>query len=310
MAFPGAAAGPSAVQVTVCEAPAAVPDRCRAGLHALSVRVLLLLFLLASGRSFATDAIRITGSDTMLLLGQRWGEAYMAADSTITVDIVGGGSGAGFAALLRGTADVCFSSRPIQPEERTMLEERTGGPIEEIVCALDGLSVYVHPSNPVRPLSIQDLHDIFTGRKTSWRAFGGADLPITIYGREKYSGSYVIFRDDVLRDAAYAPGMRSLPSTAAVILAVLQDPTGIGYGGVAYGKGVRELAVRRDDGHEAYQPLPATIRSGLYPLRRPLYIYARVGTQDHVRRFIDWVLGPDGQRLVERVGYVPVRAME
>ncbi|HYM79933.1 MAG TPA: substrate-binding domain-containing protein, partial [Candidatus Limnocylindria bacterium] len=121
------------------------------------------------------------------------------------------------------------------------------------------------------------------------------------------SGTYVYFKDHVLLGRDYSPRCQTLPGTAAVVNAVARDPKGIGYGGAAYGKGVKECAIKKDDGSPAVRPTAETVRDGSYPVTRYLYLYTRTRPAGAVKQFIDWVLTPEGQALASRVGYYPVR---
>ena len=165
----------------------------------------------------------------------------------VTIQVTGGGSGTGISALINGTTDICNASRPMKPSERDKLKVRFGSLGVEIKAAKDGLSVYVHESNPVTELSLAQLKAIYTGEITNWKALGGRDERIIVYGRENNSGTYVYFKDNVLDGEDYAPTMQSMPGTAAVVNAVAKDRSGIGYGGAAYGKGIREIKVKKDE---------------------------------------------------------------
>lgn len=254
----------------------------------------------------AARGLTIKGSDTMVILIQRWAEAYMGAHAGSIVQVTGGGSGTGIAALINGTTDLCMSSRPMKPDERLKLRDRFQSMGVEIPVAKDGLSIYVHPTNPVQALSLEQLRAIYTGQVTNWKQVGGADAIVVLYGRENSSGTYVYFKDHVLLGRDFAARTQTLPGTAAVVNAVANDPNGIGYGGAAYAKGVRDLGVRKTPDGPAVVPSPATVRDGSYPITRHLYLYARTKPAGDAKRFVDWVLSAEGQSVVTRVGYYPL----
>jgi len=266
-----------------------------------------LALSLAAGVGLAGRGITIKGSDTMVILGQRWAETYMNATPGAVIQVTGGGSGTGIAALINGTTDVCQSSRPMKDDEKKKLRDRFQTTGVEIPVAKDGLAIYVHDSSPIQELSIPQLREIYTGAVTNWKQVGGPDARIVLYSRENNSGTYVYFKDHVLLGRDYSAACQTLPGTAAVVNAVARDPNGIGYGGAAYGKGVREIAVRKDAGSPAVRPSPATVRDGSYPITRFLYFYTRNRPSGDVKKFIDWVLSPDGQSIVTKVGYFPVK---
>jgi phosphate transport system substrate-binding protein len=257
--------------------------------------------------AWAARGITIKGSDTMVILGQRWAETYMNGHPGSVIQVTGGGSGTGIAALINGTTDICQASRPMKEDEKRKLRDRYQTMGTEIPVAKDGLSIYVHESNPVKDLSIAQLKQIYTGQVTSWKVLGGADAPIILYGRENNSGTYVYFKDNVLQGEDYSARVQTLPGTAAVVNAVGRDPNGIGYGGAAYGKGVRELALKKDAGSPAIKPTAATVQDGSYPITRYLYFYTRTKPGGPVKQFVDWVLSAEGQKLASQVGYFPVR---
>jgi phosphate transport system substrate-binding protein len=194
----------------------------------------LALLVLGACASPRPRAVTIKGSDTMVLLGQRWAENYMAQHSGAVIQVTGGGSGTGIAALINGTTDICQSSRPIKSDEREQLARAAGEPPHETVVARDGLAVYLHESNPLGSLTLPQLKAIYTGEVVNWREVGGPDAPIVLYGRENSSGTYEYFKEHVLEKQDFAPAVQTLPGTAAVVNAVARDRNGIGYGGAAY----------------------------------------------------------------------------
>lgn len=267
----------------------------------------LLAALAASVTVTAQDKITVKGSDTMVILAQRWAEKYMAAHPDVVIQVTGGGSGTGISALINGTTDICNASRPMKPSERDKLKQRFGTPGVEIKAARDGLSLYVNEASPVTELSIEQIRGIYTGEITNWKGVGGPDERIIVYGRENNSGTYVYFKDFVLEGEDYAAAMQSMPGTSAVVNAVARDRFGIGYGGAAYGKGIRELKVRAEAGGQAYGPTLENIRSGNYPITRYLYLYVKNRPAGALKQYIDWILGDDGQKIVNDVGYFPIR---
>ena len=250
-------------------------------------------------------AVTVKGSDTMVLLGQRWAEVYMREHPGRVVAVTGGGSGTGIAALIHGTTDIAEASRPMKPEEKAEVEKTSGAPVEEHAVARDGVTVYVHDSNPVATLTLAQLRGIYTGAITNWKAVGGPDRPITVYSRENSSGTYVFFKEHVLAGADYAPSAQSLPGTAAVVHAVTRDPGGVGYGGIAYGKGIRHVSIVDAEGR-AVAPSESTIVAGAYPLSRPLYWYLTAKAPPGARDLLAWALSPAGQAEVRAAGYFPI----
>jgi phosphate transport system substrate-binding protein len=269
--------------------------------------VLAVAVLLAAGPLAGQEKITVKGSDTMVILAQRWAERYMAAHPDVTIQVTGGGSGTGISALINGTTDICNASRPMKSAERDKLKQRFGSRGVEIKAAQDGLSVYVNEGSPVQELTLDQIKEIYTGKITNWKSVGGPDARIILYGRENNSGTYVYFRDNILKGEDYAASMQSLPGTAAVVNAVAKDGAGIGYGGAAYGKGIRELKIKKDSSSPAYAPTVENIKKGVYPVTRFLYMYVKNRPSGAMKEYIDWILGDDGQKIVTEVGYFPIR---
>ena len=255
----------------------------------------------------AARGLTVKGSDTMVILAQRWAETYMRSHRGRIVQVTGGGSGTGIAALINGTTDVCMASRPMKEAEKNKLRERFQTRGVEIPVAKDGLAVYVNAANPVKQIDEAQLRDVYLGKVTTWKALGGPDEPITLYGRENSSGTYVYFKDVILGGRDFAARAQTLPGTAAVVNAVARDAYGIGYGGAAYAKGVRDLALAAGPGKPAVLPTAATVADGSYPLTRFLYFYVRNKPAGELKEFVDWVVSPEGQALATQVGYFPLR---
>jgi len=256
-------------------------------------------------RRSSGDTLTIKGSDTMVILAQRWAEAFMAKHSSATVQVSGGGSGTGIAALINGTTTLANASRAMEEEEKEQLLERRNARAVEVPVALDAIAIYVHKDNPIASLSLEQLQDLFRGKMESWKTLGPDLGRVVLYSRENNSGTYAFFKEKVLDDLDFAPHAQTLPGTAAVIQAVSRDVRGIGYGGIGYAEGVRTVPIRVGD----QQTVEATLEnavSGRYPLARNLFVYAAGEPEGMAERFLEFILGPDGQRLVEGVGYYPL----
>jgi len=266
-----------------------------------------ILALLSFGFMMQNETITVKGSDTMVILAQRWAEIYMAKNPGVVIQVTGGGSGTGISALINGTTDICNSSRPMKKSEREKLKQRYNTTGVEIKVAIDGLSIYVHESNPVQELSLAQIKAIYTGKITNWKDVGGPDARIILYSRENNSGTYVYFKDEVLEGEDFSPNAQHMPGTAAVVNAVAKDKFSIGYGGAAYAKGVRELKVKKDEHSPAYEPTMENIKSGVYPISRFLYMYTRSRPTGTLKKYIDWILSDEGQDIVSKVGYFPIR---
>lgn len=269
-----------------------------------------LAFLLALGLTQATRAdITIKGSDTMVILAQKWAETYMGQKPGVKIQVTGGGTGTGFAALQNRTTDLCNASRKIKSAETGKCLEAFGKRPTEYKVALDGLSIYVSVENTVTELTLEQLELIFTSKIKNWKEVGGPDAPITVYSRENSSGTYEFFKEHVLRGRDFTASAQTMPGTAAVLQAVAKDKNGIGYGGAAYGAGAKHLAIRKDAASKAVDPTEENVINGSYPIWRHLFIYVNPALdKGEVGDYLAWIRSDAGQKVVKEVGYFPLPA--
>src|SRR6266852_715046 len=250
--------------------------------------------LMADGRN-----ITVKGSDTMVILGQRWAEVFMSKNPGLTIQVTGGGSGTGIAALINGTTDICEASRPMKDSEKADAKAKRGKDVLELPVAVDGLAVYVNEANPLTELTLAQIKSIYTGGVKNWKDVGGSDQKIILYSRENNSGTYVYFKEHVLENGDYYPTAQTLPGTAAVINAVAQDLRGIGYG-------IKHLNIKKDANSPAVAPTMENVLAAKYPISRYLYWYVAGQPQGDNRKLVDWVYSNEGQEIVEKVGYYPL----
>jgi phosphate transport system substrate-binding protein len=253
--------------------------------------------------------ITVKGSDTMVILAQKWAEVYMAKNSNVKIQVTGGGSGTGFAALQNQQTDLCNASRKIRAKEIETCIRAFGKRPTEYRVALDGLSVYVNAANPITELTLEQLEQIFTGKIRNWQELGGPDLAITTYSRENSSGTYEFFKEHVLKGKDFTASAQTMPGTAAVLQAVAKDPKGIGYGGAAYGAGAKHLLIKKDESATALEPTAENVTNGTYPISRFLFIYVNPALdKGDIAAFLKWIRSDAGQDVVKEVGYFPLPA--
>ena len=182
-----------------------------------------------------------------------------------------------------------------------------GKEVEEVIVAYDALAVVVHPSNPVKQLTRQQLEDIFRGKITNWKQVGGDDRKIVVYSRETSSGTYEFFKESVLKNKNYMSSSLSMPATGAIIQSVSQTKGAIGYVGLAYlSPRVKSLSISYDGTHFA----PPTMESATdksYPIVRPLYYYYNTENSEQATPLIHFILSPAGQEIIKKSGYIPVK---
>ena len=271
----------------------------------MKVRRNLLIAL--SLLSLSANAQRIKGSDTVLPVAQQTAERFMNQHPDARVTVTGGGTGVGISALMDNTTDIAMASRPIKFSEKMKTKE-AGQEVDEVIVAYDALAVVVHPSNPVKQLTRQQLEDIFRGKITNWKQVGGDDRKIVVYSRETSSGTYEFFKENVLKNKNYMAGSLSMPATGAIIQSVSQTPGAIGYVGLAYlNPEVKALAVSYDGGGSYVAPTFDNARSKSYPIVRPLYFYYTKSNEAAVRPLVDYLTSDEGQAMVASIGFIPIR---
>ncbi|MCK4606511.1 MAG: phosphate ABC transporter substrate-binding protein [candidate division Zixibacteria bacterium] len=264
------------------------------------------MFLIAiAGIVVAGRNITIKGSDTLVRLGQRWAEEYMKQNPGVVIQVSGGGSGTGIAALLNGTTDICEASRDMKEKEYKLAERKGIEPLR-VSVALDGIAVFLNKGNSVKELSFAQLKGIYTGAITNWKEVGGTDTRIILYGRENNSGTYAFFKKQVLNKEDYSEYTQTLPGTASVVNAVSKDKNGIGYGGIAWATGVRFAAVRKADADSAILPSVESISSGDYPISRDLYWFFNGKPTGELKTLVNWALSEEGQEIAEAMDYIPL----
>jgi phosphate transport system substrate-binding protein len=257
-------------------------------------------------------AIENKGSDTMVNLALAWAEEYRSVRPDVTIAVTGGGTGTGIAALLNGTVDLANASRAMKEDEIAAARARGIEPVEREV-AIDAIAVIVNLANPVEQLTIDDVADLFTGRITNWRDVGGRDAPVVLVSRESNSGTHVYFLEEVVRRGdkqnkdLFATQTLLMPSSAGITSEVRRNPNAIGYDGLGYVTDEEKpLAIARGPGEPFVHPSVETARRGAYALSRPLLIYSAGQPQGEIASYLDWITGPDGQAIVERLGFVPI----
>jgi phosphate transport system substrate-binding protein len=282
------------------------PRRRKVGETAPLVAWLWAAGLLAwPGHCRAGERLVIKGSDTIgaeLMPPMR--EAYIGQGNDASFEIAVEGSTTGLTALMERGEDSCqiaMSSRELSAAERLRVKME-GLDFLEIPIARDGIAVVVNAGNPVVGLTRRQVEEIFAGDIADWSAVGGRAGPVAIYARGASSGTRSTFQKMAMRGRDYASSAQRMASNQQVAAEVASNPNGIGYVGLPYARG-RDLRVVRIDG---CAPSVESIRDGSYPYSRPLYFYIRGQPKGETARFIEFVLGPDGQRVVREHGFVPL----
>lgn len=284
-----------------------IPHRRRSWV-ALSAALATLVAVAGGAAPARADTVTIKGSDTMVILAQRWIEHYKREHPDAVLQLTGGGSETGIAALTNGTTDIAAASRPMTDGEVTRAEARHGQRIAQIPVAYDALAIVVNESNPVDAISLPDLARVFRGEVHDWKELGGRDTPIALYGRDHNSGSWAFLRHQVLHDEDFSLDVLNLVGTASIVDSVQKDPNGIGYGGVAYASGLKNLRLAHESGGTPVAATVENVRNGTYPLARKLWFHVAEPSDEDTAAFVAWVLSPAGQSVVGEVGFYPLQS--
>jgi phosphate transport system substrate-binding protein len=260
----------------------------------------------------ASTYIQNKGSDTIVNLALAWAERYQTEHPDVRISVTGGGSGTGFVSLINGTVDIANASRAIKPEEQANAEKAGFKPVQ-FVIARDAIAVIVNPNNPVKQLTIDQISKIFKGEINNWSEIGGENRPIVRLSRESNSGTHVYFLETVVRKgdpkdkSLFSPDTLLLPSSEGIISEVQDNPNAIGYDGLGYvTPQVKVLPVAKSEGLDYISPSVETVNNGKYPVARDLYMYTRNEPQGAIKTYLDWIVTPEGQKIVGDLGFVPI----
>jgi phosphate transport system substrate-binding protein len=279
----------------------------------LATTGLLLGFWLLTVPANAKTFLQVKGSDTEVNVVQRLAENYMKKDPNASIAVTGGGSGVGIAAIINKTTDLCNASRAMKDSEIAKAKANGVNPVG-VAFAVDGLSVIVNPKNTLKSLTVDQIGQIYRGEVTNWKQVGGPDSPITLYGRQPNSGTFVFFREGVVK-GDYSNKMNQMNGNAQILEAVKKDAGGVGYVGIGYvvddaGKlvaGIQVLEVAKDSRSKPATPLKLeNILSGAYPISRPLYQYFDKNNQAKIEGFLKYELSPEGMAIIQKDGFYPL----
>lgn len=264
----------------------------------------------------SSDSIQVKGSDTMVNLAQAWAEEYKKVQPDVNVEVSGGGSGVGIAALIKGTIDIATASRNMKPAEIEQAKKNTGKEPKEFVVGYDALAIYVHKDNPLNEINDDLIAQIYAegGTITKWSQLGVTipgvkDDTIVRVSRQSSSGTYEFLREHVLKNKDFKNGSRDMNGSKEVVELVASTPTAIGYSGMGYATpAVKMLKVAVKEGDPAYPPTVENTLNKTYPIARSLQVYTVGEPEGTVKKFVDWLMTDGGQKLVEATGYVPIPA--
>ncbi|MBW9265125.1 MAG: phosphate ABC transporter substrate-binding protein [Candidatus Thiodiazotropha sp. (ex. Lucinisca nassula)] len=274
------------------------------------------LFIAFSAQAADRTVIQNKGSDTLVNVAQAWAEAYGGVDANVAVAVSGGGSGTGIAAMINGTVDIANASRQMKKKELKLAKSKGQDPIEHVV-GYDALAVFIHQDNPADTLNYDQLKSVFGrgGKATKWSDLG-LKVPgckgdeIVVVSRQNNSGTYVYFKKEVLgKKGKYRQGTLDMHGSKDVVDLVEKTPCAIGYSGLAYATDHIKMACIVKDGADCVTPSVETASDRSYPIARPLFMYTNGEPQGAIKTYLDWVKSDEGQCILLKKGYAPVRGV-
>ena len=286
-------------------------------IQTIIVTSLLTAAVMTASSVQARTVLQNKGSDTLVNVAQAWAEEYQKVESDVAVAVSGGGSGTGIAAMINGTVDIANASRQMKDKELKMAKDRGQDPIEHVV-GYDALAVFLHPDNPIKELSLDQLKDIY-GRKG--KAKNWSDLGVTVPGcqgnkivvvsRQNNSGTYAYFQKAVLgKKGKYRSGTLDMHGSKDVVDLVEKTPCAIGYSGLAYATDHIAMACISSGSDGCVNPSVATAVDRSYPIARPLFMYTNGEPQGEVKKYLDWIMSETGQCIITGKGYAPMKTVE
>src|SRR6478672_2389760 len=266
----------------------------------------LLLALVALSVATVTaraDTLVIKGSDTLgAKLVPQLSEEFKAQHPDVTFNIAAEGSTTGISAIIDGTAQIGMASRPTKPEEVAAAKTK-GVTFKETIVAYDGIAVIVNAANPVKSLTKKQVEQIFTGDVTDWSAAGGSSGKISIYTRNTSSGTYSDFKELAMKKRDYAGGSQKMAGNEQIASEVGKNANGVGYVGLAYTKagGIKVMPI------DGVLPSVQSVHAKTYPYARPTFYYTNGEPSGLAKKFLDFTIGPAGQKIVAQTGFVPIK---
>lgn len=259
-----------------------------------------LLFLIAGCRADPGKAavIKIKGSDTMLRLTEMLAAEYMKSNEGVSIYVEGGGTSGGIKSMIRGEVDICTASRSLNPDEAKLLAEYYGSIGYFYLIAKDALSIFVNKNNPVKNLTTEQLKKIYMCEIINWKETGGLDLAIKIIIRNPNSGTHAYFKEHILNGGEYCSSADVETTASGVIKSINANIASIGYGGFGLENEAAALSIN------GILPSEENARNDKYPITRYLHFLTSRSPGGEVKNFIDWVLSPPGQAVIQKAGYI------
>ena len=272
------------------------------------IRKIIIISLIALSVAFihlspiSAKDVTISGSSTVMPLAEAAAEVFNLEQHQYVVSVTAGGTGAGILGIAERKYDIAMASRVLAEDEK----QRFGSNFREFKVGLDGISLAVSEKiyqAGVKSLSREQIQKIYSGNITNWKQVGGPDEDIYVISREEGSGTRDDFNEAVLGNrTAEMPGVDTVANSGAEVkTAITGSDRAIGYLGFNYlGGGVRAIAF------DGIPPSYENIKLDIYELKRQLYFYTFGDPTPGARAFIDFVQGPEGQKIAAKEGFIPI----
>jgi phosphate transport system substrate-binding protein len=239
--------------------------------------------------------IDIAGGTAHIPVMNEAAKNIMRFNPDIRITVAGGGTGVGVQKVGEGLVNIGNTGRALSDAERA----RYG--LVSFAFAVDGVAVAVNPANSVANLTADQIRRIFSGEIVNWKEVGGADASIHLYGRDEASGTREVFWKKLLDKGGVTQSMNIVASNGAMKVAIAQDAQAIGYLGIGHlGDSVQAVVL------DGVEPTQENASSGAYKVVRKLYMNTRGQPSDLEQAFIDYILGPDGEDIIRKSGYIPI----
>jgi phosphate transport system substrate-binding protein len=275
--------------------------------------IIALLALVAIGLAVGCDSktdtndasglegkLTMSGSTTVLPIAQACAEEFMNQNPNVNISVRGGGSSIGVKDIMAGTVEIGNASRNAK-EKEIKKAKASGIDLYQNVVANDGIAVIVNPKNTITNLTIEQIQAIYTGKITNWKELGGPDMNIVIISRDTSSGTYEVFYEIAMKKQNIIQNCIMVASNNAAVTSVKDTPGAIAYAGLGYlSSAVKPLQINGVD------PTFKNILSGVYPIARKLNMYTNGAPKGITKAFMDFVLSPEGQNIVEKQGFIKI----
>lgn len=269
----------------------------------LVVAAAIMVGMVAVSSASADDnKLQLEGSTTVGPIAKGFAKVMMQGNADLDISVSMTGSGDGAAAMIDGKCDVACMSRMMKAKEFKKAVENEVNPVIHTV-AMDGVSVVIHPSNPVDKLSSEQVKKIYTGEVSNWKQLGGPDMEIVVISRDTSSGTYGVFSDKIMGEDKMGKNVSYVKSNSEARDKVKTTKGAIGYIGFGYlGDETKAIAL------DGVKPTAKSIAQGDFPLARPLFMvtngFPKVGSLAY--KFVTFHLTETGQEVVSDQGFVPM----